>query len=193
MHCGPQKCLHKSLVGRHACNVENTVYTTEYIIPSFDFICQRSVSKLQKWLFHWICFCKIKFCCCNKKTTKFATQFPVFFSFITYLSVKLRCDERFTHAFTACICVFKVITLAWANQRNFFEMQLHAVNACVKRSSQRSFSRRFAFSLLHTSQIRFCSRNNIIHFFCKIENLCLFNRLWWLFCNFFCLQRKFWL
>jgi len=23
---------------------------------------------------------------------------------------KLRCDERFTHAFTACGCVFKVIT-----------------------------------------------------------------------------------
>jgi len=29
---------------------------------------------------------------------------------------KLRCDERFTHAFTACGCVFKVITLVWANQ-----------------------------------------------------------------------------
>jgi hypothetical protein len=25
--------------------------------------------------------------------------------------VKLRCDERFTHAFTACVGVFKVITL----------------------------------------------------------------------------------
>jgi len=28
---------------------------------------------------------------------------------------------RFQSAFTACSCVFKVITLVWANQRNFFE------------------------------------------------------------------------
>ncbi len=34
---------------------------------------------------------------------------------------KLRCDERFTHAFTACSCVFKETTLVWANQRNYFE------------------------------------------------------------------------
>jgi len=37
------------------------------------------------------------------------------------LSLKLSCDNRFQHAFTACSCVFKVITLVWANQRNFFE------------------------------------------------------------------------
>jgi len=37
------------------------------------------------------------------------------------IQVKLRCDERFQNAFTACSCVFKVITLVWANQRNFFE------------------------------------------------------------------------
>jgi len=36
---------------------------------------------------------------------------------------KLRCDSRFQHAFTACSCIFKVITLVWANQRNYFEMQ----------------------------------------------------------------------
>jgi len=35
--------------------------------------------------------------------------------------LKLRCDERFTNAFTACSCVFKEITLVWANQGNFFE------------------------------------------------------------------------
>jgi len=35
---------------------------------------------------------------------------------------KLRCDERFKHAFTACSCVFKVITMVWVNQRNFFEI-----------------------------------------------------------------------
>jgi len=31
---------------------------------------------------------------------------------------KLRCNTRFQRAFTARICVFKVITLVWANQRN---------------------------------------------------------------------------
>ncbi len=34
---------------------------------------------------------------------------------------KLRCDERFTHTFTACGCVFKEITLVGSNQGNFFE------------------------------------------------------------------------
>ena len=32
-----------------------------------------------------------------------------------------RCDSRFQRAFTVCCCVFKVITLVWANQGNFFE------------------------------------------------------------------------
>jgi len=36
-------------------------------------------------------------------------------------TLKLSCDERFTHAFTACGCVFKEITLVWVNPRNFFE------------------------------------------------------------------------
>jgi len=36
-------------------------------------------------------------------------------------SIKLRCDGRFTHAFTACGCVFKEITLVGSNQGNFFE------------------------------------------------------------------------
>ncbi len=37
------------------------------------------------------------------------------------LSLKLHCDTRFQRAFTACVCFFKVITLVWANQRNYFE------------------------------------------------------------------------
>ncbi len=44
--------------------------------------------------------------------------------------VKLRCDERFTHAFTACSCVFKEITLVGSNQGNYFENE----NACSKRT-----------------------------------------------------------
>jgi len=35
--------------------------------------------------------------------------------------IKLSCDSRFQRAFTACSCVFKVITLVWVNQRNFFK------------------------------------------------------------------------
>jgi len=35
--------------------------------------------------------------------------------------LKLRCDERFTHAFTACGSIFKVITLVDSNQGNYFE------------------------------------------------------------------------
>jgi len=36
-------------------------------------------------------------------------------------SLKLRCDERFTHTFTACGCVFKEITLVGSNQCNYFK------------------------------------------------------------------------
>jgi len=42
--------------------------------------------------------------------------------------LKLRCDERFTHAFTACGCVFKEITLVGSNQGNSFEF----ATACSK-------------------------------------------------------------
>ena len=55
-------------------------------------------------------------------------------NFIHYFHLKLRCDERFTHAFAFSkklpwLAQTKVITL---------KTHLHAVNACVKRSSQRS-------------------------------------------------------
>jgi len=39
----------------------------------------------------------------------------------TVATIKLRCDERFTQAFTACGCVFKEITLVGSNQGNHFE------------------------------------------------------------------------
>jgi hypothetical protein len=43
---------------------------------------------------------------------------------------KLRCDERFTHAFTARGCVFREITLVGSNQGNYFEN----ATACSKRT-----------------------------------------------------------
>ncbi len=42
----------------------------------------------------------------------------------------LRCDERFTQAFTACSCVFKVITLVSSNKGNYFQN----ATACSKRT-----------------------------------------------------------
>jgi len=48
----------------------------------------------------------------------------------TYYNIKLRCDTRFQHAFPECSCVFKVITLVWSNQRNFFENAI----TCSKRT-----------------------------------------------------------
>jgi len=38
-----------------------------------------------------------------------------------YYTLKLHCDTRSQNAFTACDCVFKVITLVGSNQRNYFE------------------------------------------------------------------------
>ncbi len=43
--------------------------------------------------------------------------------------LKLRCDERFTHAFTACGSVLKLITLVGLNQGNYLEN----ATACSKR------------------------------------------------------------
>ncbi len=62
---------------------------------------------------------------------------------ITSAGLKLRCDERFTHAFTACSCVFKVITLVGLNQGNFFEN----VIACSKHMRK----------TLVATQLYFCS------------------------------------
>jgi len=55
-------------------------------------------------------------------------------------ALKLRCDERFTHGFTACGCVFQVIILVWVNQRNFFEN----ATARIKRMGKTHASRNAA-------------------------------------------------
>jgi len=48
----------------------------------------------------------------------------------SFIPLKLRCDERFTHAFTACGCVFKEIMLVGSNQGNYLEN----ATACSKRT-----------------------------------------------------------
>jgi len=42
-------------------------------------------------------------------------------NFYNWEELKLRCDSRFQRAFTACSCVFKLITLIGSNQGNYFE------------------------------------------------------------------------
>ncbi len=46
------------------------------------------------------------------------------------------------HAFSACGCVFKEITLVWANQRNFFENATACNNAtaCSKRTPKARYA-----------------------------------------------------
>jgi len=68
-------------------------------------------------------------------------------------TLMLRCDERFTHAFTACGCVF--MKLRWLAQTKVITLktQLHAVNARWKRLSQ--------LSLNFASASKKCSRTNL--------------------------------
>ncbi len=49
-------------------------------------------------------------------------------------NLKLSCDSRFQCAFTLWCCTFKVITLGWANQVNYF---INA-NACSKRTLKKT-------------------------------------------------------
>jgi len=49
---------------------------------------------------------------------------------ICHLSCFESCDCRFQCAFTACLCVFKEITLVGSSQRNYFEN----TTACSKRT-----------------------------------------------------------
>jgi hypothetical protein len=53
-----------------------------------------------------------------------------------WVNIKLSCDSRFQHVFTACSCDFKVITLVGSNQDNYFE---NVINSRWKCLLQRSF------------------------------------------------------
>jgi len=57
-------------------------------------------------------------------------------------SLNLSCDIRFQRAFTACVYCMQPTKVI------FLKTQPHAVNACVKRSSQRSFKfRKYYFKI----------------------------------------------
>jgi len=62
------------------------------------------------------------------------------------MTLKLRCDECFTHAFTACGCVFKEITLVGSNQGNYFEN----ATACRKRTLKTTVATQLKGLFTHT-------------------------------------------
>ncbi len=66
--------------------------------------------------------------------------------------LKLRCDERFTHAFTACSSVFNEITLVGSNQGNYFEN----ATACIKRTLKTTVATQLNVSDLNQNRIAKC-------------------------------------
>jgi hypothetical protein len=161
MHGGPQKYLHLSLVGRHASNVEN----------HWSIVIHRRKNVIQ-WLSNEVLLSNLSYCgrllppsfAIKGKYKKIVGPklSPLFFILQRkktteinkwsrahlFQKLKLRCDKRFTHAFTVCCCVYKVITLVGSNQGNYFE------NARWKRQSQLSFNCYFSyFSLMHVLTI----------------------------------------
>jgi len=57
--------------------------------------------------------------------------------------VKLSCSSRFQCAFTACVCIFKAVTLALANQGNYFEN----ANACNNRTLKTTVASHLLYTL----------------------------------------------
>jgi hypothetical protein len=51
---------------------------------------------------------------------------------LSFFTLKMRCDERFSHAFTACGCVFEEITLVGSYQGNYFENATTCSNRTLK-------------------------------------------------------------
>jgi len=72
--------------------------------------------------------------------------------------IKLRCDSRFQRAFTACTCVFKVITLIGSNQGDYFEN----ATACSKRTLKKTVATRLYYKWRKTTW-RCIARNNFIY------------------------------
>jgi hypothetical protein len=60
----------------------------------------------------------------------------------------LRFDERFTHAFTACGCVVKEITLVDSNQGNYFENATACSKRTLKTTVTTQLELKFLFNLI---------------------------------------------
>ncbi len=61
--------------------------------------------------------------------------------------LKLRSDSRFQHAFTACNCVFKLITLDDSNQGNYFENAISCSKCTLKTTVATQLYRHTNFNL----------------------------------------------
>jgi len=100
---------------------------------------------------------------------------------------KLSCDSRFQRAFTACVCVFKVITLVWANQGNFFKNETTCSKRTLKTTNSTQLNKQLqrATSLTNDNYIflLFTSRNYITGFLNIFRPTPMRNKL--LICNFF--------
>ncbi len=70
----------------------------------------------------------------------------IVFTNLDNVTFKLRCDERFTHAFTACCCVYKEITLVGSNQGNYFEN----ATACSKRTLKTTVATQLQWQTIST-------------------------------------------
>jgi len=79
------------------------------------------------------------------KKTACAIPLPLQVSCTYIWCIKLSCDSRFQRAFTPCSCVFKVITLVWANQGNYFEN----ATACSKRTLKTTVATQLKSPLLN--------------------------------------------
>ncbi len=136
-----------------------------------------------------VCLKKSRFCCfLPQRQKKYVKNM-----FLEQVFRKLNCDIRFQRAFTACVRIFKVITLTWANQGNNFEN----ANACSKHTLKTTFATQLKRRNLNARYIKYCSltfggwkkildkknicsvcsikmkichRNTITHFWCISKN-----------------------
>ncbi len=94
--------------------------------------------------------------------------------------LKLSCDSRFQRAFTACSCVFEVLTLVGSNQGNYFENSTACNKRKVKTVSQRSSICHFCNfgictckSCAYDVSVRWCLTQSILWQFNSPERLML--------------------
>jgi len=93
--------------------------------------------------------------------------------------LKLHCDERFTHAFTACGSVFKVITLVGSNQGNYFEN----ATTCSKRMRKMLVAtqlkvKSYPLNIWQLKSIAWSINFSALHY--RITNIWFSYIYWWL-------------
>ncbi len=88
--------------------------------------------------------------------------------------LKLRCDERFTHAFTAFDCVFKEITLVSSNQGNYFENATECSKRTLKTTAATQLYSTQHNKSLNSNDVANYSTLNSNHINCHIFQLNFF-------------------